>query len=432
MNYSLDKKKQLVGHCGAIKWLLPACLLAFIIAAPVSADYSTSFDGYASGTEICSEEPESWSEISGVCYSVISGSDYVSFPNSLSGYFLFSGFAATGDVKLTFEFRNFTEFIAYPTIYGGEWLFEVFFGGDGKIDLNNSYGSYGSNLLDYSTSSWNSFEADIDLVANNFRVGINDIFTGYFNFPFAYGTFQNFFGNTSAGFIDNISILTGADCGDLFSWNTCQNVAGCCWYQLPIGLSPDSYCEKCDVGNCASGANECGNCLDQESCENQEYCYWKNGICKYGVGTCQAGIGLQFCETEESCAGAAGFWYDSFCWGWEKELFTQSWEDYFAIYGETATATIWVGRIATSTENFLGKMGGIMTGFSGSWDLIEAENKGAALGSIIPKARGFLSILDKFLGNLPIGELFVFTLIIMIAVGIFRLVRNLWSVLKFW
>jgi hypothetical protein len=109
-----------------------------------------------------------------------------------------------------------------------------------------------------------------------------------------------------------------------------------------------------------------------------------------------------------------------------------NWDDYYAEYGDYATATAWITNVASTTSLFLGQMGGFLSVFENNFDLMEAFERGKNFGGAIPLARGYLTIFNDFLGGLPIGEFFIFLIIFMLAVGVFRIMRNLFQMIKFW
>lgn len=217
-------------------------------------------------------------------------------------------------------------------------------------------------------------------------------------------------------------------CGLYQSWLPCQN-AGCCWYYFHLFYQ--NVCVECPTGECESGPDTCSNCLTEINCEAEDLCYWFEGICKFGTGSCGEGLELSFCENQEDCEIAGGYWYDDFCW-LSAPVSLTSWEDYYTEYGDYATSSAWISNMASNTSLFLGQMGGFLAIFENNFDLREAFERGKNFGEAIPIARGYLKIFDDFLGGFPIGEFFTFLLIFMLAVGVFRIMRNLFQLIKFW
>ena len=204
--------------------------------------------------------------------------------------------------------------------------------------------------------------------------------------------------------------------------------AGCSWYYHPLY---GNYCSEMPGGECYSGIYGCENCATIENCEAEQYCYWFEGNCRFGTGVCGPGVKLQFCETQETCEAQSGYWYGGFCWSDEAPEIID-WETYYGEYGDYATASDWIISIASSSTGFFENVGGFLTTFKNFFDLQSAYQKGLEFGSAIPSARGYLAIFDDFLGVLPVSGLFLFILGFMLAVGVFRVVRNLIQLIKFW
>ena len=213
-------------------------------------------------------------------------------------------------------------------------------------------------------------------------------------------------------------------------WETpydCQ-LAECCWY---YSRYPEfNVCTDCPT-ECSGGSSyNCALCLTQETCEVYlPSCYWENGECKYTTAECGEGLLVLFCTTQETCEANGGYWYDDFCWTSPKTTLT-SWEDYYNTNGEQETPTAFVDGLATAIGGFYSKIGGFLDTFNASFDLRGAYQRGNDFGSAIPVARGYLGIINSFCGNLPVGEFFMFILIFMLAVGVFRIVRNLIQLIK--
>jgi len=209
---------------------------------------------------------------------------------------------------------------------------------------------------------------------------------------------------------------------------TCQQ-AGCAWYYHPLF---GNYCEAIHPTECASGWDSCQHCGTIETCEAEDFCYWFENSCWYGTGVCGEGLELQFCATQGECEGAGGYWYDNFCWISGPPINLLDWEDYYAEFGDYATASPWITGVASSTTGFFGVIGGFLSAFSDSFNLQDAYSKGETMGSAIPTARSYLEIINEFFGNLPFAEFFIFILGFMLAIGVFRITRNLIQTLKFW
>lgn len=208
-------------------------------------------------------------------------------------------------------------------------------------------------------------------------------------------------------------------------------VAGCSWhYGNPLLVPNLNFCSETPTGDCGSGLWDCPNCLTQATCEAQD-CYWYQNLCSYTGVNCGEGLLTQFCDNEIDCLAVGGYWYSDFCWLSEKPTLLD-WADYYDENGDYATPTAWITGVASSTTGFAESIGGFLITFGENFNLNDAYEKGNAFGNAIPLARSYLGILDEFAGNLPFGTFFLFILMFTLAIGVFRIVRNLAQLLKFW
>lgn len=271
---------------------------------------------------------------------------------------------------------------------------------------------YGTNFLE-NKKSWNStmcWESTIEFG----RVGY---FDGWYQVT-----------NVYHPLIFPFDLCRSNNCGECVSWYPCQNV-GCCWY-YSVWLR-ENFCVSCPTGECASSFYECQNCLTQGTCEAEENCYWFNGLCKFGLGECGEGFDCQFCNTSSTCATANCYWFDNFCWLGEPPEVT-SWFDYYSEYGDYPTSSAFVNQMASTTAIVFGSIGSFLAGFVEAFDTSEALAQGSNFGSAIPKMRGYLAIFNNFFGELPVAQAFLFLISFLLAVGLFRLIRNLITLFKFW
>ena len=258
------------------------------------------------------------------------------------------------------------------------------------------------------------------------------IFPTGFDRIYIYGTYDS---GGEKFYLDNIEAATPL-CSSFNDWNSCS-LAGCYWncFSLFVGQNPPQQCQ-CETGSagiCGNGYDSCQYCNSTSTCAAQSNCFWYDlaNVCRYGKTAC-AGTSLGLCTNQTDCENAGGFWYGNYCWLSPKPSYLISWSDWYALHGNYATPTAFVDDIASSTQGFFDSIGGFFGGFAQSFNLNEAYSKGSILGGVIPVARGYISAFDSYLAGFPVGEIFLFFLIIMLAVIIFRLTTRLITLIKFW
>lgn len=235
---------------------------------------------------------------------------------------------------------------------------------------------------------------------------------------------------TSFGF-DNINTIAPCgltSCGSCEDWFSCQ-VGGCCWYYQPLWPPPfDNYCGDCE-GVC--NYENCGLCENQTECEAVD-CYWTGDYCSWIVSECGSGLACQFCESQSTCEAEGCNWYapTGKCWYEPPTLPLTSWETYYNEYGDYETPAPFVDNLAETLADNFATLSSFFEGFASSFNTNEAMAKGVAIGSAIPQARGYLKIIDELMGHLPVGELFVFALIFLLAIGVFRITRHSTQMVK--
>jgi len=104
----------------------------------------------------------------------------------------------------------------------------------------------------------------------------------------------------------------------------------------------------------------------------------------------------------------------------------KTWAQYYEIHSDPkyATSTEIFNTIASAFNVIVQKVGSFLVDFRSIFDSNEATAKGTELGSKIPLARGYLKpINDFFGGTLPVSEFFIFALLVLVIVGVFRMVK---------
>lgn len=274
----------------------------------------------------------------------------------------------------------------------------------------------------YNNGSWSSWYSKTHTLATEVNLDSIEIY-GY-----AGGSF----------YIDDVGIVScgKGHCGSCSGVLLCQN-AGCCWSYLPSGLwlpEGNNWCGECTTGTCG-GDNiyDCQYCLTAGTCGGTN-CYWSTSTesCLTGHPECGAGTSLFLCGNSSDCTTNGGYWYENSCWTTPEETDLINWSTYYAQYGDYPTSSDWIANVASTTTSLFNKVNSFMGLFDRNFDLATAQLKGKTFGGAIPLARGYLQIIDVFLGNMPIGELLVFVLLFMMCVGIFRLVKGLVQLLHIW
>ncbi|GAI00930.1 unnamed protein product, partial [marine sediment metagenome] len=283
------------------------------------------------------------------------------------------------------------------------------------------------------------FKTDFDTGRTWISWTINDIRTDYsldtnrcftIGTDFDHITFTTRKTNHAFDNINNLGVCGPGNCDLCETFNECRDV-GCYWhYDLYENYF---YCAEYPTGECGAGPHwiKCQPCLSQETCEAVEDCYWQYGYCRFSFGECAGGLQCQFCAYQETCEAQGCYWYNNFCWISEPAT-TTSWVDYYTEYGDYPTSSAFVNQMASTTGVIFGSINSFLSGFVEAFDSQEALAYGQGFGSAVPKARGYLAIFNEFFGELPVAQIFLFLISFLLAVGLFRLIRNLITLFKFW
>lgn len=310
--------------------------------------------------------------------------------------------------------------------YGGRNLARALYGGGWAV-----LGTYDLNLWYAMDIEW---DCNTKRVRYRFNYGtwtdwvINHKNTAsppaniYFDLEGATDFYMDYIGESS-----EIATCSNAHCQLCETWATCQVNSNCLWSYS------QQFCYTNEVG-CGLGepTEKCLFCDTQASCEGVEGCYWHDDFCYYSTAVCGSGdLELQFCLTQATCESAGGYWYEDYCWVEPKPAIS-SWSNWYASYGDYSSPAPLVNTLATSSQSFFESVGGFLTTFNRTFDLASAYQNGKNFGSAIPIARGYLATLNDFVGIFPIGTYFLFILMFMLAIGVFRMVRALIQLIKFW
>lgn len=109
-----------------------------------------------------------------------------------------------------------------------------------------------------------------------------------------------------------------------------------------------------------------------------------------------------------------------------------TWSQYYASHTDSkfATPTAIFGTITGSFSNVVNKLSSFVNDFKGIFNSESAYAKGQSLGSVVPLARGYLDPINEFFGELPISELFIFCIVILLVINIYRLVKTILQLIR--
>ena len=215
------------------------------------------------------------------------------------------------------------------------------------------------------------------------------------------------------------------NCGACADWFDCQ-VAGCCWYYNPYFM-PTNYCGDCYL---ECGIENCGSCYTQADCETAG-CYWTGDYCAGIFQECGDGLACQFCGSQADCETAGCYWSSAnqSCWYQVSESPIVSWTDYYADNGGYENPLPFVNNLASASAGIFASVSEMLNAFETSFDTGQALANGNTFGNAVPKARGYLTIIDNFFG-MPVAEIFLIVIIFILAVGLFRIIRGLIGLVK--
>ncbi len=236
-------------------------------------------------------------------------------------------------------------------------------------------------------------------------------------------------GKITKSWIDDIEVkdlgCSADNCDLCENWFDCGAV-GCCWFYNPY-YAITNYCGVCYEG---CSWDSCGSCENQGECEGVG-CYWTGEYCSWVVSECGGELACQFCESQETCEAEDCHWssINQTCW-YKAPTLPSDWSSYYDEHGGYEVPAGFVDDLAETTGKAFDTISSLFEGFAISFSNSDALARGTALGQTIPKARGYLKIFDGMFGHIPIGETFVFILIFMLEIGLFRTIRHLIQIVK--
>ena len=106
--------------------------------------------------------------------------------------------------------------------------------------------------------------------------------------------------------------------------------------------------------------------------------------------------------------------------------------DYYAEHSNFSTPTAFILSLSDFASPLIENLQSFLDGFDDIFDKTEASAKGAEIGSAIPTARGYLAVINDFFGDFPISELFIFLILTILVIIVFRVIRTLIQLVKVW
>lgn len=105
----------------------------------------------------------------------------------------------------------------------------------------------------------------------------------------------------------------------------------------------------------------------------------------------------------------------------------EGWQSYYASHTDSKypTSTAIFDSITGSFSSIVQKLASFVNDFKTLFDSASAYENGANLGEKIPIVRGYLAPINSFFGTLPISELFIFFIIALLVVVVYRIVARI-------
>lgn len=191
-----------------------------------------------------------------------------------------------------------------------------------------------------------------------------------------------------------------------------------------------SYDYACGIGNCS-------NCYSSSTCEFVG-CRWADTIWTIGDGSgfesrgfctdydtisCGTGDDLINCTDQSSCELQGGIWgVGGICWATSSYfVIPYSSSTWYSTHSNWSTSTQWWNDMTGSITPILARFDEIFSGFTSFFDLSEADAMGDRIGSSIPFIRGYLLLIDGWLGGFPFSFIFISFFLILIGFGVWRI-----------
>ena len=109
-----------------------------------------------------------------------------------------------------------------------------------------------------------------------------------------------------------------------------------------------------------------------------------------------------------------------------------NWQSYYASHtsDKFGTSTEIFDSIAGTFNGLVSRLTSFINDFRGIFDAENANAKGMDFGEKIPLVRGYLKPINDFFGGIPVSELFVFVLMVILVVVIYRIVARILHLIR--
>jgi hypothetical protein len=152
--------------------------------------------------------------------------------------------------------------------------------------------------------------------------------------------------------------------------------------------------------------------IDETICE-QSGCYW--------------------CEIDDNYSCDYAPFGDSCKNPNEGDITFTSFIDYYNEHADLEnfpTPSSLITSLSAFIETIIDGVSGFLVNFQYNFDLAKAQSNGEEIGQIIPTARGYLIPINDFFGGFPLTDLFIFCILILVVVILFRGITRIWTAIR--
>lgn len=274
----------------------------------------------------------------------------------------------------TLSNSNFFEFL----LFGTENNEKIYIGLNAsttpaKIQYKDSTGAW-IDLGELASTTWHAIEVEWNTSENKVRYALDFApFTGWVAPPYTITA-------TTSGYFRELNRNGSVHCGDIYVDTIEQNI---------------SVFSQCGRGT------YCMFCNNQTDCEANN-CQWI--LLDYPY------LGAGYCLQSEAPISYETSTYFS---------------NYYTEHSEFSTPTELVSRLASSSAPFLIALSSWLENFSDRFDLAIAQEYGERVGNAFSTARGYADTFNDLFNDLPVSEVLIIYLTVILAIVIFRVVRQI-------